>query len=230
MRGLAIEGSFDPFVKAFGHAGAAGDRNLLVLDGTKVLAHDFVGPWLLIDNRREGVAAFQRISPAGGGVVDFHGGLSCYINTCRHDLLRRRTALVLNTTGSGTLLIANRGETYQIEARKAIQTFRWIYESGRDRLSCTPRGAEPDWISYPVLMTIMIIVSIVVMTKCITANLPDKLLREAMEVTGKGITDTLVEGLRRVRRTRAFAKAQALRGKIALKIDLEESRERRLAL
>jgi hypothetical protein len=76
-------------------------------------------------------------------------------------------------------------------------------------------------------MSIMIAVSIAVMTKRITANLPDKLLQEAMEVTGKGITDTLVEGLRRVRRTRAFAKAQALRGKIALKIDLEESRERR---
>jgi hypothetical protein len=76
-------------------------------------------------------------------------------------------------------------------------------------------------------MAIITVVSIIIMTKRITANLPDDLLKEAMEVTGKGITDTLVEGLRRVRRTRAFAKAQALRGKIALKIDLEESRERR---
>jgi hypothetical protein len=76
-------------------------------------------------------------------------------------------------------------------------------------------------------MGIMIIVTIDIMTKRITANLPDELLQEAMEVTGKGITDTLIEGLRRVRRTRAFAKAQALRGKIALKIDVEESRERR---
>jgi hypothetical protein len=76
-------------------------------------------------------------------------------------------------------------------------------------------------------MSIMIIVSIFVMTRRITANLPEELLQEAMEVTGKGITDTLIEGLRRVRRMRAFTKAQALRGKITLKIDVEESRERR---
>jgi len=48
-----------------------------------------------------------------------------------------------------------------------------------------------------------------------------------MEVTGKGITETLVEGLRLVRRARGFEKAMALRGKIRLDVDLEESRERR---
>jgi hypothetical protein len=72
----------------------------------------------------------------------------------------------------------------------------------------------------------MTIVSMKIMTKRITANLPDDLLREAMKVTGKGITETIIEGLRRVRRARAYAKAQVLRGKIALEIDLEESRER----
>jgi len=66
----------------------------------------------------------------------------------------------------------------------------------------------------------------IVMTKRVTANLPEDLLRDAMEVTGKGITETLVEGLQRVRQARAYEKAQALRGKISLKIDLEESRER----
>jgi hypothetical protein len=39
--------------------------------------------------------------------------------------------------------------------------------------------------------------------KRITADLPEDLLEEAMGVTGKGITDTLVEGLRLVRHTRA---------------------------
>ncbi len=63
--------------------------------------------------------------------------------------------------------------------------------------------------------------------KRITANLPGDLLADAMDVTGKGITDTLVEGLRLVRRARAYEKALALRGKIDLKVDLEESRERR---
>lgn len=63
--------------------------------------------------------------------------------------------------------------------------------------------------------------------KRITANLPKKLLEDAMEVTGKGITETLQEGLQRVRQIHAYRKALALRGKINLKIDLEESRERR---
>jgi hypothetical protein len=61
----------------------------------------------------------------------------------------------------------------------------------------------------------------------ITANLPGYLLEEAMQVTGKGITETLVEGLRLVRSRRAYEKAMALRGKVKLSIDLDASRERR---
>jgi hypothetical protein len=62
--------------------------------------------------------------------------------------------------------------------------------------------------------------------KRITANLPEDLLAEAMKVTRKGITDTLVQGLRLVRRTRGYEKAMALRGKVRLDLDLEASRER----
>jgi hypothetical protein len=61
----------------------------------------------------------------------------------------------------------------------------------------------------------------------ITANLPEDLLEEAMETTGKGITDTLTEGLELVRRTRAYRKAMDLRGVLEIEIDLEASRERR---
>jgi hypothetical protein len=60
----------------------------------------------------------------------------------------------------------------------------------------------------------------------VTANIPGDLLEDAMEVTGKGITDTLVTGLHLIRRTRAYGKAMALRGKVKLEIDLDESRER----
>ena len=76
---------------------------------------------------------------------------------------------------------------------------------------------------------IIIGVNIGIMTTArrITANLPEQLLEEAMKVTGKGITETLVEGLRLVRRARAYEKAMALRGKVALTIDLDASRERR---
>jgi hypothetical protein len=84
------------------------------------------------------------------------------------------------------------------------------------------RGSRPR-----ILTTIMMIVSIVMMTKRITANLPEGLLAEATRVTGKGITDTLIAGLELVRRSRVAAKAAALRGKIRLDVDLERSRERR---
>jgi hypothetical protein len=64
------------------------------------------------------------------------------------------------------------------------------------------------------------------MARRVTANLPGDLLDDAMDVTGKGITETLVTGLQLVRRTRAYRKAMALRGKVQLRIDLDESRER----
>ena len=67
------------------------------------------------------------------------------------------------------------------------------------------------------------------MTKArrVTANLPEPLLAEAMEVTGRGITETLIAGLNLVRRARAYEKALALRGKVHLRVDLDASRERR---
>src|ERR1700680_4346492 len=63
-------------------------------------------------------------------------------------------------------------------------------------------------------------------TKRVTANLPADLLQGAMAVTGQGITATLVEGLKLVRRSGALEKALRLRGKIQLDVDLEDSRER----
>jgi hypothetical protein len=63
-------------------------------------------------------------------------------------------------------------------------------------------------------------------TRRVTANLPVELLERARRVTGKGITETLVEGLELVRRAAAASKARALRGKLRLEVDLETSRER----
>jgi hypothetical protein len=60
----------------------------------------------------------------------------------------------------------------------------------------------------------------------VTANLPVALLDRARRVTGKGITETLVEGLERVRRSSAAARARTLRGTLRLDVDLERSRER----
>jgi hypothetical protein len=64
-------------------------------------------------------------------------------------------------------------------------------------------------------------------TRRVTANLPAELLDAAMEVTGRGITETLVEGLAQVQRRRFYERAQALRGKIKLDIDVDEVRGRR---
>jgi hypothetical protein len=64
-------------------------------------------------------------------------------------------------------------------------------------------------------------------TRRITANLPGDLLDEAMRTTGRGITETLVEGLERVRRAHAYRKAMALKGRVRVTVDLEASRERR---
>lgn len=60
----------------------------------------------------------------------------------------------------------------------------------------------------------------------ITANLPGELLKDAQTVTGAGLTETLVQGLELVRRSAAYQKAQRLRGRLRLTIDLEKSRER----
>ena len=60
----------------------------------------------------------------------------------------------------------------------------------------------------------------------ITANLPRGLLAEACRSTGKGITETLVEGLTMIRRSRAASKARRLKGRLHLDVDLELSRER----
>ena len=62
--------------------------------------------------------------------------------------------------------------------------------------------------------------------KRITANLPRDLLEDAIRASGKGITETLIEGLELVRLSAAYEKAMALKGKVHLDVDLEVSRER----
>lgn len=62
--------------------------------------------------------------------------------------------------------------------------------------------------------------------KRVTVNLPAALLEDARAAVGKGITDTIVAGLELLARRRAYDKALALRGRLNLDIDLDESRER----
>ena len=60
----------------------------------------------------------------------------------------------------------------------------------------------------------------------ITANLPGALLKEATSVTHAGITETIIMGLKLIKRTKAYEKAASLKGKLHLDIDLDVSRER----
>jgi hypothetical protein len=62
--------------------------------------------------------------------------------------------------------------------------------------------------------------------KRITVNLPRDLLEDAGEVTGLGMTETIVQGLQLLARRRAYTKAMALKGKLDLRIDLDAARER----
>jgi hypothetical protein len=48
-----------------------------------------------------------------------------------------------------------------------------------------------------------------------------------MRATGRGITETIVEGLERLKRADAYRKAMALKGKVQVSVDLDGSRERR---
>jgi hypothetical protein len=61
----------------------------------------------------------------------------------------------------------------------------------------------------------------------VTANLPGDLLDSARKITGKGITETIVEGLEEIQRRRFYERALALQGKLRLRVDLEAVRGRR---
>jgi hypothetical protein len=54
----------------------------------------------------------------------------------------------------------------------------------------------------------------------ITAHLPKDLLRRAQQATGKGITETLREGLELISAREAGRRLRALRGKVKFSVDL----------
>ena len=61
----------------------------------------------------------------------------------------------------------------------------------------------------------------------ITAFIPDMLLREAQEVTEASITETLIEGLKRIQRQRAGRELRKLRGTFKFNLDIKELRKDR---
>jgi hypothetical protein len=60
--------------------------------------------------------------------------------------------------------------------------------------------------------------------KKITANLPAELLERAQQLTGLGITETIVAGLAELERSHERSALRSLRGRVAFELDLEKTR------
>jgi len=58
----------------------------------------------------------------------------------------------------------------------------------------------------------------------ITVNVPVRVLENAVKVTGKGVTLTVIEGLEELDRRAKRSALRALRGKVRFELDLEETR------
>ena len=59
----------------------------------------------------------------------------------------------------------------------------------------------------------------------ITVNVPEKLLSNALESTGQGITETIIAGLIEIEKRERRQALRLLRGKIAFDLNLEKSRK-----
>ena len=58
----------------------------------------------------------------------------------------------------------------------------------------------------------------------VTVNLPAEVLENATRLTGKGITPTIVERLQELERRAKRSALRALKGKVRIALDLEETR------
>jgi len=58
----------------------------------------------------------------------------------------------------------------------------------------------------------------------ITVNVPEEALQAALRVTGRGVTPTVVEGLRELERRQKRSALRALRGRVRFELDIEETR------
>jgi hypothetical protein len=58
----------------------------------------------------------------------------------------------------------------------------------------------------------------------ITANIPEDILANAQRLTGKGVTLTLVEGLKALDRNSRLSALRQLRGKVRFELDLDRTR------
>ena len=62
-------------------------------------------------------------------------------------------------------------------------------------------------------------------TRKVTVNLPEAELEAAMKLTGKGVTLTLIEGLRELERKANRSALRKLRGAVDIDLNLDETRK-----
>lgn len=62
-------------------------------------------------------------------------------------------------------------------------------------------------------------------TRKVTVNLPEAELEAAMKLTGKGVTLTLIEGLRELERKANRSALRKLRGAVDIELNLAETRK-----
>jgi hypothetical protein len=60
--------------------------------------------------------------------------------------------------------------------------------------------------------------------KKVTINIPEDVLARAREITRRGITETVVEGLLELDRRRKRSALRALRGRVSFELDLQKTR------
>lgn len=58
----------------------------------------------------------------------------------------------------------------------------------------------------------------------ITVTLPAETLRRARTITGRGITDTIIAGLEALERQERRSALRALKGRVRIDLDLEQTR------
>jgi hypothetical protein len=61
-------------------------------------------------------------------------------------------------------------------------------------------------------------------TKKVTVNVPELVLERARKITGRGVTETIVEALKELERQKRRSSLRGLRGKIQFSLDLEKTR------
>lgn len=61
-------------------------------------------------------------------------------------------------------------------------------------------------------------------TRKVTVNLPADTLDDAMRITGKGLTPTLIDGLVEITRREKRSALRKLRGRVRFELDLDETR------